>query len=87
MFARKPIYVVDDDLSMRRSLERLLRKHGFDAVAFESAAALLSYGCIEEACCIVLDINLNGESGISLRGRLASECASVPIIYITGNDC
>jgi FixJ family two-component response regulator len=62
LFARKPIYVVDDDLSMRRSLERLLRKHGFDAVAFDSAGALL-------------------------RRRLASEGATVPVIYITGNDC
>jgi FixJ family two-component response regulator len=87
LFARKSIYVVDDDSSMRRSLERLLRKHGFDAVAFDSAAALLRYGCIDEACCIVLDINLNGESGISLRRRLASEGATTPIIYITGNDC
>ncbi|TYL83383.1 response regulator transcription factor [Bradyrhizobium cytisi] len=87
MFARKSIYVVDDDSSMRRSMERLLRKHGFDAVAFESAGALLRYGCFEEACCIVLDINLDGESGISLRRRLASEGTTVPVIYITGNDC
>ncbi|MET4256371.1 FixJ family two-component response regulator [Bradyrhizobium sp. S3.12.5] len=72
---------------MRRSLERLLRKHGFDPVAFDSAGAFLRHGCLEEACCIVLDINLNGESGIALRRRLASDGATVPVIYITGNDC
>jgi FixJ family two-component response regulator len=71
---------------MRRSMERLLRKHGFDAVAFDSAGALLRHGCLEEACCIVLDINLNGESGIALRRKLAFEGATVPVIYITGND-
>ena len=71
---------------MRRSMERLLRKHGFDAVAFDSAGALLRHGCLEEACCIVLDINLNGESGIALRRKLAIEGATVPVIYITGND-
>ena len=45
---------LDDDLSMRRSMERLLRNHGFTAVVFDSAGALL----LEDACCLVLDINL-----------------------------
>lgn len=71
---------------MRRSMERLLREHGFDAIPFESADALLRHGRFDEACCIVLDINLNGESGIVLRRKLASEGATVPVIYITGND-
>ncbi|WP_354224245.1 response regulator [Bradyrhizobium sp. F1.4.3] len=86
MSARKSIYVVDDDSSMRRSMERLLREHGFDAVPFESAGALLRHGHFDEASCIVLDINLNGESGIVLRRRLAKAGATVPVIYITGND-
>lgn len=71
---------------MRRSIERLLREHGFDAVPFESADALLRHGHFQKACCIVLDINLNGESGIVLRRRLANDGATVPVIYITGND-
>lgn len=84
--ARKSIYVVDDDSSMRRSMERLLRERGFNAIPFESASALLSHGRFDEACCIVLDINLNGESGIALRRKLAKEGATVSVIYITGND-
>ena len=84
--ARKAIYVVDDDSSMCRSIERLLREHGFNAVPFESADALLRHGHFQKACCIVLDINLNGESGIVLRRRLANDGATVPVIYITGND-
>jgi FixJ family two-component response regulator len=71
---------------MRRSMERLLRNHGFTAVLFESAGALLRHGRLEDACCLVLDINLNGESGIALRRKLASDGATVPVIYITGND-
>jgi FixJ family two-component response regulator len=86
LFARRSIYVVDDDSSMRRSMERLLRNHGFTAVVFESAGALLSHGHLEDACCLVLDVNLNGESGIALRRKLASDGAKVPVVYITGND-
>ncbi|WP_456677888.1 response regulator transcription factor [Bradyrhizobium sp. RDM12] len=71
---------------MLRSMDRLLRNHGFTAVVFESAGALLRHGRLEDACCLVLDINLNGESGIALRRKLASEGATVPVIYITGND-
>jgi len=67
-------------------MERLLRSHGFTAVVFDSAGALLRYGRLEEACCLLLDINLNGESGITLRRKLASEGATVPVVYITGND-
>jgi FixJ family two-component response regulator len=71
---------------MRRSMERLLRNHGFTAVVFASAAALLRHGRLEDAGCLVLDINLNGESGIALRRKLANDGATVPVIYITGND-
>ncbi len=53
---------------------------------FESAGALLGHGNFDEALCIVMDINLNGESGIALRRRIAEQGVSVPVIYITGND-
>ena len=71
---------------MRRSIERLLREHGFNAICFDSASALLRYGHLHEGCCIVLDINLNGESGIVLHRMLRTEGIAVPVIYITGND-
>ncbi|MBR0973124.1 MULTISPECIES: response regulator transcription factor [Bradyrhizobium] len=86
MSARRFIFVVDDNSSVRRSIERLLRERGFDVIPFDSASALLRHGRFDEACCIVLDINLNGESGIVLRRRIAQEGATVPVIYITGND-
>lgn len=80
------MFVVDDDLSMRVGMERLLSVHGFDTRLFASAGALLRYGDFSEALCIILDIDLNGESGIDLRLRLADEEAGLPVIYVTGND-
>jgi FixJ family two-component response regulator len=84
--ARESVFVVDDDPSMRASLSRLLRAHGFVAMLFESESALLDYGRYESAICIVLDINLDGKSGIDLRRRLSEKGVTAPVIYITGND-
>ncbi|WP_456640293.1 response regulator [Bradyrhizobium sp. USDA 10063] len=77
---------MDDDQSMLRSLKRLLRQHGFDTTLFDSASALLGHGDFGGAFCIVLDINLNGQSGIDLRRRLLEQGVILPVIYITGND-
>lgn len=65
---------------------RLLREHGFVATLFESASALLDHGGFEWAICIVLDINLDGKSGIDLRRELTDRGVTAPVIYITGND-
>jgi FixJ family two-component response regulator len=86
MLNRKKVYVVDDDPSMLRGVGRLLRQHGFEAVPFDTAEGLRDHGRFDEACCIILDINLSDGSGIDLRRRLAASGVSVPIIYITGND-
>ena len=71
---------------MRTGIKRLLRVHGFHSKLFESANALLTYGDFDKAVCFILDINLNGESGIELYRRLADSGVSLPVIYITGND-
>ena len=71
---------------MRTGIERLLRVHGFHSILFESANALLTYGDFGKAFCFIVDINLNGESGIEVCGRLADSGVSLPVIYITGND-
>jgi len=83
---RESVFVVDDDPSMRASLNRLLRAHGFTATLFASAEALLDHDSFETAICIVLDINLDGKSGVDLRRKLAEEGVTAPVIYITGND-
>ena len=71
---------------MRMSIKRLLRAHGFTALLFESADALLGHGGCGGAVCIIIDINLNDESGIELRRRLAEHGVATPVVYITGND-
>ncbi|MBR1252590.1 response regulator [Bradyrhizobium sp. AUGA SZCCT0240] len=86
MSIRKSIFVVDDDSSMREGMKRLLSKHGFNAILFESRAELLSCADFGAAFCIVLDIDLKGESGIALRRYLADRGCILPVIYITGND-
>jgi FixJ family two-component response regulator len=83
---RKSVFVVDDDPSMRIVMKRLLRAHGYNATLFDSANALLSQGDFGRAFCVILDINLNGESGIALRRSLADRGVRLPIIYITGDD-
>ena len=83
---RNVVFVVDDDLGMLKGLERLLRHHGYDSVLFSSAEEFQNHDNFDSACCVVLDINLNNESGIELRHRLKAAGVSLPVIYITGND-
>lgn len=83
---RKAVFVVDDDASTRRGVKRLLREYGFKSLLFNSAQALRDHDDFDKAFCIVLDINLNGESGIDLRNQLLAGGISLPVIYITGND-
>ena len=86
MATRSSVFVVDDDPSMRTGIRRLLSVHGFHSKLFESAKALLCHEDFGEVLCLVLDINLNGESGISLFRCLSDRGVRVPVIYITGND-
>ena len=86
MPTRESVFVVDDDPSVRASLDRLLRAHGFVVSLFDTAEALLDHDRFETAICIVIDINLDGRSGVELRRKLAEEGVTAPVIYITGND-
>ena len=62
------------------------RRPDRDSELFPSAEAFEKHNDIEKAFCVVLDINLNGASGIELRHRLKAAGCSVPVIYMTGND-
>lgn len=86
MSARRSVFVVDDDASVRTGIRRLLKVHGFYSNLFESVSALLRHEDFGDALCFVLDINLNGESGIELRRCLPDKGGRAPVIYITGND-
>jgi FixJ family two-component response regulator len=83
---RNLIFVVDDDPGTLRGVKRLLREYGYESVLFPSADALQNHDDFEEAFCVILDINLNDESGIDLRRRLKAAGISLPVIYITAND-
>jgi FixJ family two-component response regulator len=80
------VAVVEDDPSMRRSIERLLKAHGFGAHAYASAEEFLGGDGADEAFCLVLDIHLGGMSGIELSSRLTASGSALPVIFITAMD-
>ena len=83
---RNLVLVVDDDPGMLKCVQRLLRQHAYEPILFSSAEAFKNYTDVEEAACVILDINLNDGSGIELRHGLNDAGISVPVIYMTGND-
>ena len=83
---RNLVFVVDDDPGTLKGVKRLLREHGYDSVLFPSAEAFENCDDFDAACCLILDINLNKDSGIELRHRLKAAGSSLPVIYITAND-
>jgi FixJ family two-component response regulator len=83
---RKSVIVVDDDPGVLRGLNRLLRHHGFNAALFDSVESFENRADVDDAFCIVLDIDLKDGSGIELRLRLGERGVSLPVIFITGND-
>jgi CheY-like chemotaxis protein len=83
---RNVVFVVDDDPGTLKGVKRLLREHGYDSVLFQSAEAFRNHDDFDQALCIILDINLNNESGIEVRRRLKATGVSVPVIYITASD-
>jgi FixJ family two-component response regulator len=82
---KRPVLVVDDDPGTLRGVKRLLRQHGYDSILFSSAESFQKHEDFDHALCIVLDIDLNDESGIEVRHRLKAAGISLPVIYITAN--
>jgi FixJ family two-component response regulator len=82
----KTIHVVDDDPSIRKALERLLKATGHSVEAFASAEDFLERLGGRAIDCLVLDLRLTGMSGLELQDRLALEGWRVPIIFITAHD-
>ena len=80
------VAVVDDDESVRRSVSRLLRSAGFQPVTYASAEALLKDAQRPRFDCLLLDIQLEGMSGLELSRRLAAVKDSTPVIFFTAHD-
>ena len=79
------VFVVDDDISVRESLEALIGCEGWQAEVFESAKAFLMRPRTPVPNCLILDVNLPELNGLELQKRIASDRADMPIIFITGH--
>jgi len=79
------VFVVDDDISVRESLELLVRCEGWRPEIFSSAQDFLARPRAAVPHCLVLDISLPDGNGLELQKRIAVEQASMPIIFITGH--
>ena len=78
------VFVVDDDISVRESLELLIRNAGWQPETFESAQQFLSHPRAVVPSCLVLDVTLPGLNGLDLQKRVAVDRTDMPIIFITG---
>src|SRR5712672_4677708 len=78
------VFVVDDDISVRESLELLIRSEGWQPETFASAQEFLAHPRMLVPSCLVLDVSLPGLNGLDLQKRVAVERPDMPIIFITG---
>lgn len=78
------VFVVDDDVSVRESLELLIRHEGWQPETFASAQEFLARPRALVPSCLVLDVGLPGLNGLELQERVAAERIEMPIIFITG---
>ena len=77
------VYIVDDDASVRHSLERLVLSAGMRAEVFETVPDLVTRAGAEEPDCVIADIRMPGTSGLELPGRLAQRGHRPPVIFVT----
>jgi FixJ family two-component response regulator len=79
------VFVVDDDVSVRESLEALMRHFGWRTETFKSAEEFLVRPRVVAPSCLILDVSLPDLNGLDLQKRVATERADMPIIFITGH--
>ena len=85
---RKPeviIYIVDDDASVRKGLEWLIRSVGYHVQTFASANDFLRHDIPDTLSCLVLDLRMPGMSGLDLQEKLQSAQINIPIIFLTAH--
>ncbi|KPK04567.1 MAG: hypothetical protein AMJ64_13295 [Betaproteobacteria bacterium SG8_39] len=83
--ARPVVFVIDDDASLRRALERLLRTEGYAVEGFASAQAYLARAPYDGPGCLLLDLAMPGIDGLELQQRLTRDAASLPIVFLSGH--
>ena len=79
------VYIVDDDESMRLSLQSLLRSIGLRVETFQSAQEFLAFPKSQGPSCLVLDVRLRGESGLAFQEQIAKSGLRMPIVFMTGH--
>jgi len=82
---RKTVFVVDDDASVRRSLQRLLSSAGYETGLCASAQEFLALTEIPRPACVVLDIRMPGVTGIELQALLRDLHPDLPVILTSGH--
>ncbi|MGH7581046.1 MAG: response regulator transcription factor [Gemmatimonadales bacterium] len=83
--AAPTVFVVDDDVSVRESVEALLRTAGWQVETFQAAQEFLSRPRLLAPSCLVLDVSLPDLNGLELQQRIAGDRHDMPIIFITGH--
>jgi FixJ family two-component response regulator len=81
---RSTVYVVDDELPVRKAVSRLLRVAGFEVAAFASPHEFLAALSVSTPGCLVLDVAMPGLNGLELQVALAERGSALPIIFLTG---
>ena len=77
------IAIVDDDDSLRNSLDNLLRSVGFRVQGFSSAEAFLHANQAPDTACLILDVRLPGMNGLDLQRQMVAANCRIPIIFVT----
>jgi FixJ family two-component response regulator len=85
MSAAPIISIVDDDDSLRNSLNNLIRSVGFGVQGFSSAEAFLNSNQLHDTACLILDVRMPGMSGLDLQRQLVATNWPIPIIFITSH--
>jgi FixJ family two-component response regulator len=80
------IFIVDDDVSVRKALKRLIKVEGFKAKTFGSAREFIDSGHYQSAGVLVLDVRMPGMSGLELQKYVTDSGSDMPIIFITAHE-
>jgi FixJ family two-component response regulator len=79
------VFVVDDDPGIRKSLSRLLRSAGFDALTFESPEEFLRQVSADASGCVILDHSMPGLDGPAVQREISSRGGSLPVVFLTAH--
>ena len=80
------MYIIDDDLSVRRAMARLMRSAGLTQATFSSVEEFVSADVTDDNACIIADVRMPGSSGLDLPELLARVGRHLPVIFVTAQD-